>query len=111
MAKDRAAESLMLVGTPFAISVLADGQSKDIMKQLLRPFKPGEDRFGGYETIKAENTGLAVIPGSAAFLECEIKSKMDVGDHWIIYAEVNAGKVLDETAITALHHRKAGTHY
>ena len=111
VAKDRAVESLMLVGTPFALSVLADGREKDIMKQLLRPFKPGQDRFSGYETTEADTTGLTVVPESAAYLECEVKSKMDVGDHWILYAEVNSGKVLDENAITALHHRKAGTHY
>jgi flavin reductase (DIM6/NTAB) family NADH-FMN oxidoreductase RutF len=36
---------------------------------------------------------------------------MEGPDHWIIYAEVEQGKVADSTASTAVHHRKVGNHY
>uniref|UniRef100_A0A061RWJ2 Flavin oxidoreductase n=1 Tax=Tetraselmis sp. GSL018 TaxID=582737 RepID=A0A061RWJ2_9CHLO len=111
VAKDRAVEGLLSVGAGFVLSVLAEGRSKDAMKQMLKPFKPGEDRFAGYEVTKTERTGGIVIPEAAAYVECKVAGRMDTGDHWVVYATVDSGKVLDETAVTALHHRKTGTSY
>ena len=36
---------------------------------------------------------------------------MECGDHWLIYAEVNHGKVLNQDGITAIHHRRSGANY
>jgi flavin reductase (DIM6/NTAB) family NADH-FMN oxidoreductase RutF len=36
---------------------------------------------------------------------------MDCGDHWVIYAQVKAGGLFDETGVTALHHRRSGASY
>jgi flavin reductase (DIM6/NTAB) family NADH-FMN oxidoreductase RutF len=36
---------------------------------------------------------------------------MEAGDHWIVYAIANNGKVLNPDSVTAVHHRKSGTHY
>jgi flavin reductase (DIM6/NTAB) family NADH-FMN oxidoreductase RutF len=33
------------------------------------------------------------------------------GDHWVVYATVDAGKVLDPDALSAVHQRKTGTTY
>ena len=46
-----------------------------------------------------------------ACLECQVVSRMEAGDHWLIYASVLSGKVLDDAAQTAVHHRKVGNHY
>ena len=43
-----------------------------------------------------------------ASLECQVVSRMEAGDHWLIYASVAAGKLLNENALTAVHHRKVG---
>ena len=48
--KDRAVESMLTPGRPFVVNILAQGKDKGVMKQLLKPFKPGEDRFQGLET-------------------------------------------------------------
>ena len=48
--RDRAIESLLTPGRPFVVNVLAEGKDKALIKQLLRPFKPGEDRFSGIDT-------------------------------------------------------------
>ena len=48
--RDRAIESLLTPGRPFVVNVLAEGKDKPLVKQLLRPFKPGEDRFQGIDT-------------------------------------------------------------
>lgn len=44
VAKERAVEALLTPGSQFVLSVLGDGQTKGAMKQMLKPFKPGEDR-------------------------------------------------------------------
>ena len=41
---------MLTPGRPFVVNILAQGKDKGVMKQLLKPFKPGEDRFQGLET-------------------------------------------------------------
>jgi hypothetical protein len=48
--KDRAAEPLLAPGAKFVVNILAEGREKPVIKQLLKPFKPGEDRFAGLDT-------------------------------------------------------------
>lgn len=110
VAKDRAIESLMHTDSPFILNILSDGQHLGPMKHFLKPFGPGEDRFEGIETKEGEN-GCPIITQAIAYLECEVANRMECGDHWIIYATVSAGEVLDQNAKTAIHHRKTGTHY
>ena len=47
--KDRASEPLLAVGAKFNVNILAEGREKGVMKQLLKPFKPGEDRYAGLD--------------------------------------------------------------
>jgi flavin reductase (DIM6/NTAB) family NADH-FMN oxidoreductase RutF len=37
-------------------------------------------------------------------------SRMEAGDHWVVYGQVDAGK-LNSEELTAVHHRKVGNHY
>ncbi|MEM8544250.1 MAG: diflavin flavoprotein [Cyanobacteria bacterium P01_H01_bin.119] len=110
VAKERAIEGLMYPGSPFALNILAEGQHLAPMKHFLKPFSPGEDRFASIETDTAEN-GMPVLKDAIAYLECEVSSRMDCGDHWVVYATVNQGKLLQSDAKTAVHYRKSGTHY
>lgn len=48
--KDRAAEGLLAIGSKFVVNILAEGREKPVIKQLLKQFKPGEDRFAGLDT-------------------------------------------------------------
>ncbi len=43
-------------------------------------------------------------------MECKVESRMEAGDHYIVYASVQSGKVLND-ALTAVHHRKVANHY
>ncbi len=79
--------------------------------QLLKPFKPAEDRFAGMEVETSEATGAVIIPQAASYLECTVASRMEAGDHWIVYAKVDNGKVLDDGAQSVVHYRKIGTTY
>ncbi|KAG0569774.1 hypothetical protein KC19_6G115700 [Ceratodon purpureus] len=60
VAKDRAVEGLVLTGSKFALSVLGQGKSGPVAKQLLKPFKPGESRLDGLQ-IKQTDSGLNVL--------------------------------------------------
>jgi flavin reductase (DIM6/NTAB) family NADH-FMN oxidoreductase RutF len=100
----------MYPGSPFVLNILAEGQHLGPMKHFLKPFAPGEDRFAGVETEDAEN-GCPILKDAIAYLECDVANRMECGDHWVVYATVNTGSVLQPDAKTAVHHRKTGTHY
>ena len=110
VARDRAVEALLHVGDRFALNVLADGRENGLMKQFLQPFQPGDDRFSGLE-LEHSPGGQPLLPDALAWLEATVKQRMDVGDHWVIYAEVEAGGLFDDSGTTALHHRRSGANY
>ena len=108
IAKDRTVESLTHTGDSFVLNILKEGM--DVRRHFLQSFAPGEDRFAGLETETAEN-GCPIIKDALAYLECTVQSRMDCDDHWLVYAVVDNGKVLQSTGMTAVHHRKSGNHY
>ena len=110
VAKERAIESLLYKGNPFVLNILQQGNHIDLMKQFLKPFAPGEDRFEDVETETAEN-GCPVLKDALAYVECSIANRMECGDHWLIYATAEQGKLLQSEGVTAVHHRKSGNHY
>ncbi|MBV9388301.1 MAG: diflavin flavoprotein [Chroococcidiopsidaceae cyanobacterium CP_BM_ER_R8_30] len=110
VAKDRAIESLMYPSDQFVLNILQEGNHLGIMKHFLKPFAPGEDRFVGVNTETANN-GSPILNDALAYLECSVKSRMECGDHWVVYATVDNGQVLNSDSLTAIHHRKSGNHY
>ena len=110
VAKDRAVESLMHSGDKFVVNILAEGKDLELRKHFLKPFAPGQDRFSGVSTQPAQN-GCPILTEALAYLECSISSRMECGDHWVVYAVVENGKVLNPDGVTAVHQRKSGTHY
>ena len=110
VAKDRAVEGLMHTGADFVLNILAEGKEIGLMKHFLKPFGPGEDRFEGVETRETE-AGQLALEEAIAYLECTVANRMDCGDHWVVYATVSGGEVINDNAKTAVHHRKTGTHY
>ncbi len=110
VAKDRAIESLMQVGDRFVLNILEEGKYQPLMKHFLKRFKPGADRFAGVKIQTATN-GSPILIDSLAYLECEVASRMECSDHWIVYSKVTAGRVANPDGMTAVHHRKVGNHY
>ena len=80
------------------------------MKQFLQSFPPGANRFEGLQIEETPN-GQPILPESLAWLEGSVKERMECGDHWLSYAEINYGQVLDKKGITAMHHRRTGANY
>jgi flavin reductase (DIM6/NTAB) family NADH-FMN oxidoreductase RutF len=97
-------------GSGFVLNVLKEGSHLGMMKHFLKPFSPGEDRFAGVETEEATN-GSPALTDALAYVECSVSSRMECGDHWLVYATVDNGKVLNNEGVTAVHYRKTGTHY
>ncbi|MGA1085692.1 MAG: flavin reductase, partial [Vulcanococcus sp.] len=110
VAKDRAVEALLHVGDSFALNVLASGRESGPMKQFLQPFAPGADRFAGLE-LEQSPGGQPILPEALAWLDCSVKQRMECGDHWLIYAQVGSGALLDAEATTAVHQRRSGANY
>jgi flavin reductase (DIM6/NTAB) family NADH-FMN oxidoreductase RutF len=110
VAKDRAIESLMHVGDRFVLNVLEEGNYQTLMRHFLKRFAPGADRFAEIKTYPAEN-GSPILADALAYVECEVVSRMDCPDHWIVYSTVDAGRVSKTEGLTAVHHRKVGNHY
>jgi flavorubredoxin/flavin reductase (DIM6/NTAB) family NADH-FMN oxidoreductase RutF len=111
VAKDRAIESLMQVGDRFVLNILREDNHQKLLRHFLRRFPPGSDRFAGVNVLEGAAEGGPVLGDALAFLGCRVVQRMEGPDHWIIYAEVEQGKVADSTASTAVHHRKVGNHY
>ena len=110
VAKDRAIESLLHVGDRFVLNVLEEGNYQGLMKHFLKRFPPGADRFHGVRTYPATN-GSPILADALAYMECEVASRTECGDHWVIYSTVQVGRVSKPDALTAVHHRKVGNHY
>ncbi|WP_414575785.1 diflavin flavoprotein [Anabaena sp. CCY 9402-a] len=110
VAKDRAVESLTHSGDKFVLNILKEGNHLGLMKQFLKPFSPAQDRFADVATEEAEN-GSPILKDALAYLECSVQNRLESSDHWLVYATVENGKVLNQDGVTAVHHRKSGNHY
>ncbi|MEH2174098.1 diflavin flavoprotein [Nostoc sp.] len=110
VAKDRAVETLTHTGNKFVLNILKEGNHLGLMKHFLKPFGPGQDRFADVAAEEAES-GSPILTDALAYLECSVQNRMESGDHWLVYATVESGKLLDTDGVTAVHHRKSATHY
>jgi flavorubredoxin/flavin reductase (DIM6/NTAB) family NADH-FMN oxidoreductase RutF len=110
--KDRAMEPLLMPGAAFALSVLAEGRERSVVKALARPFAPGADRLAALDTKPSDGpSGAPVLADALATLDCRVQSRMEAGDHYVLYAVVEDGKLRAKDGVAAVHHRKVGNHY
>jgi flavorubredoxin/flavin reductase (DIM6/NTAB) family NADH-FMN oxidoreductase RutF len=110
VAKDRAIESLMRVGDTFVLNILEEGNYQHLMRHFLKRFAPGADRFADIKTQQAQNAS-PILTEALAYVECQVATRMECSDHWLVYATVDAGRVSNLESLTAVHHRKVGNHY
>jgi len=111
VAKDRAIESMMQVGGSFVLNCLGDADADATMKHFLKRFGAGADRFEGVDWFPAEHNKCPVLSNAIAYMECTVVSRMETPDHWITYAHVVGGEVMNSDARTAVHRRKVGNYY
>jgi flavorubredoxin/flavin reductase (DIM6/NTAB) family NADH-FMN oxidoreductase RutF len=109
VAKERALESMLHSGDRFVLNILPEGKPQ-LSKQFTKSYAPGQDRFENIETEVGEN-GCPILTDALAYLECQVKDRMECGDHWLVYAVADKGKVWDTEGLTAVHHRQSGSYY
>ncbi|MBF2046149.1 MAG: diflavin flavoprotein [Elainella sp. C42_A2020_010] len=102
------ANTLADAGTAFVLNVLKEG--RNVRRHFMKPASPREDRFAELATHPASN-GCLVLEDALAYLECTVDNRMECGDHWLIYATVDNGKVLEAVGVTAVQHRKSAGYY
>lgn len=110
IAKDRDVESLMHSGGKFVLNILSENNYQDYVRHFRKTFAPGEKRFNSFPTETASN-GCIILTDALAYLECSVNQRMECGDHWVIYATIDDGKLLKPNAVTAVNHRKSGSYY
>jgi flavin reductase (DIM6/NTAB) family NADH-FMN oxidoreductase RutF len=72
----------------FGINVLAEDQ-RDIAERFT---KKGQDRFEGLKWRRGK-TGVPLLPGVPAAMECAVRQRLTAGDHDIFVGEVVGARV------------------
>jgi 3-hydroxy-9,10-secoandrosta-1,3,5(10)-triene-9,17-dione monooxygenase reductase component len=81
--RDATMHDVLAVGARFAVSVLSERQ-----EELSRRFSgPEEHRFEGLGVSRGM-TGVALLDGAIAHVECRILARQPAGDHTIVVGEV-----------------------
>jgi flavin reductase (DIM6/NTAB) family NADH-FMN oxidoreductase RutF len=105
VAKEQNADLIRNPGDKFVLNILNEGRN------VRRNFSSqSRDSFNDL-TTKTANNGCLIIEESLAYLECTVQSRIESGDRTLIYAVIDCGEVLENHGITAIQHRKSGSHY
>lgn len=102
------AEPLLRPQAAFVLNLLQDGRA--VRRHFSYQPMPGADPFRELAHHPGNN-GCLILDAALAYLECQVESWMEVGDHWLVYAIVQQGSVLETEGLTAIHHRQSGSHY
>jgi len=105
VAKDGNADSIYNPGDKFVLNILNEGRT------IRRHFSEHSTQAFDNVTTKVANNGCLIIEEALSHLECIVQSCMSSGDRTLIYAAVEQGEVSAKNGITAMQHRKSGSHY
>ena len=105
VSEEQNANSICNPGDKFVLNILHEGRT--VRKNFSHR---SSDSFNGV-TTKLANNGCLIIEEALAYLECTVQSLLPSGNHTLIYAVVEQGEVSANNGITAIQHRKSGSHY
>ncbi|MBE9201330.1 MULTISPECIES: diflavin flavoprotein [unclassified Nodularia (in: cyanobacteria)] len=108
VAQEQNADLMHQPGDRFVLNILKEG--RNLRRYFFRQSTLGENPFTNLETKTADN-GCLVLTEALAYLECTVTNLLECGDRCIIYAIVEQGEVLEHDGVTAVEHRKSGSHY
>lgn len=106
--KGRPLSERLEAGEPFAINVVAEGQTK-FLKHFGKGFEPGEPAFEGVE-LATTAVGVPALAEAIAVLECRVATAADASDHRVLVAHITGGSLRSPDA-PMVHIRKRGDHY
>jgi len=92
----------------FTLNIIREGQN-DLVSHFSRGFADSDDPFKNIE-IDLESAFAPVLKSSLAFLDCTAVERVNAGDHAVVIAEVNNGRMLQESK-PWVHIRKNGLRY
>ncbi len=95
-------------GEEFVLNILKEG--RNLRRHFSTHSTPGDNPFTQLDTQTAHN-GCLILCDALAYLECTVQQRMEAGEGWLIYATVDQGEVLESTGVTAIQHRKSGSHW
>ena len=105
LASEQNIDLLSNLGDKFVLNILNEGGN------VRRNFATcSSDCFANLTTKTATN-GCLIIEDALAYLECTVKSHLPSGDRTLLYAVVEQGEVSATGGITAIQHRKSGSHF
>ncbi len=105
VAKEQNADLISNPGDKFVLNILNEGRN------VRRNFSYQSSNSFDNLTTKTASNGCSIIEESLAYLECTVQNRLEVSDRFLIYAVVDRGEVLENSGITAIQHRKSGSHY
>ncbi|MBW4614949.1 MAG: diflavin flavoprotein [Desmonostoc vinosum HA7617-LM4] len=108
IAQEQHADLMYHPGDQFVLNILKEG--RNLRRYFSRHSMVGDNPFVNLSTQQAQN-GCLILNEALAYLECTVKNQIECGDRWLIYAVVDQGEVLANDGVTALEHRKSGSHY
>ncbi|GMQ94118.1 MAG: flavin reductase family protein [Acidimicrobiia bacterium] len=91
---DKSTSSLesMLDAEGFTVNVMPEGTEDEVMLFAAR----GADKFGNSDWSESTTPGAGpVLANALARLECVTIDRTEMGDHWVLYGEVNATDIAD----------------
>jgi flavin reductase ActVB len=88
------------VAPSFAVSILSGAQSGIATTFATR----GADKFAGLAIEAASHSGLPLVAGALAHLDCRMHERLEGGDHVILLGEVLSANVAPEEPL--LHYNR-----
>lgn len=108
VAKGRDHVEAMRAAGGFTVSIL-DGESSGLMGPFFSKREDGSSPFDDLETAAAPS-GLPVLSGALAWLDCELAGEHATGDHVVVFGRATAGELARE-GDPSVHLRSNGLSY
>lgn len=106
--KEQNADLMRHPGDKFVLNILKEG--RNVRRYFSRQSVLDDNPFANLSTQTAGN-GCLIVNEALAYLECTVQNQLECGDGYLLYAVVDTGEVLENHGVTALEHRKSGSHY
>ncbi|MBE9212212.1 diflavin flavoprotein [Plectonema cf. radiosum LEGE 06105] len=107
IAEEQNADLMRHSGDKFVLNILKEG--RNVRRYFSRHSTLGDNPFINLSSKNAEN-GCLILDEALSYLECTVQNQTKCGDRWLIYAVVDNGEVLENEGLTAIEHRKSGSH-
>ncbi|HYW20521.1 MAG TPA: diflavin flavoprotein [Nodularia sp. (in: cyanobacteria)] len=108
IAQEQNADLMRQPGDKFVLNILKE--HRNLRRYFFRQSTLGENPFNNLKTKTADN-GCLILTEALAYLECTVTNLIECSDRCLIYAVVDQGEVLENDGVTAVEHRKSGSHY